>query len=167
MGSTINSSEAPMRIIPSILLACAPVLAASLIGAAATVPNVTGWYAGLAKPWFTPPNQVFGPVWTGLYVLMAYAFYRVLRKPAPDGRRAELTAFLTQIALNALWSVAFFGERSPVLGLLVIAALWVAIGWTLALFWVRDRVSGACLVPYFLWSSFAALLNLEVWRLNG
>lgn len=161
------SNEKPMPWLLAAVLAIAPVLAASVIGSLATLPNIPSWYLTIAKPWFTPPNWIFGPVWTALYTIMAYAFYRVLRQPTASGRTWVITAFMLQIALNAGWSVAFFGGRSPGLGLIVIMPLILSVAWTLLLFWRRDRIAGALLVPYLAWVTFAGALNLAIWRLNG
>jgi translocator protein len=148
------------------LAAIAPVLAASLSGWV-TNSEITGWYAGIVKPSFNPPNWVFGPVWTALYALMAYAFWRILRMPAgTNGRNAAIIVFLVQIALNALWSFAFFGAHSPAAGLIVIALLWLAIVATILTFAKLDSVAAWCLAPYIAWVSFAAVLNLSIWRLN-
>ncbi|MDB5644020.1 MAG: TspO protein [Hyphomicrobiales bacterium] len=162
----ITIQQRPPGKLVSLAVAALPVIAASAIGTFATLPNIPGWYAALAKPSFTPPNWLFGPAWTTLYVLMAYAFYRVLRTDYTD-RTLPVAAFLLQIALNAGWSVAFFGGRSPLAGLLVIVPLWLTILWTCVLFWKRDKLAGALFIPYLAWVSFAAALNFEVWRLNG
>jgi benzodiazapine receptor len=151
----------------SLSMSIAPVAAASLIGSLVTLPNIPAWYTFLAKPWFTPPNWVFGPVWTTLYVIMAYAFYRVLRQHTAGGHKWIITVFTLQIALNAGWSLAFFGGRSPMLGLIVIVPLCLSVAWTLVLFWKQDRLAGALLAPYLLWVLFASALNFEVWRLNA
>jgi tryptophan-rich sensory protein len=149
------------------LLAIAPVFAASLIGQAATMPNIPTWYAGLVKPSFNPPNWIFGPVWTTLYVMMAYAFWRVLRLPGETpGRGGAITLFLLQIALNAAWSWAFFGFHSPLSGVFVIAALWLAIVATMVAFWRLDRLAGWLFAPYIAWVSFAAVLNVSILQLN-
>jgi translocator protein len=163
----IETERRPMPWLASLLLAVAPVAAAAVIGNLATLPNIPGWYASIAKPWFTPPNWIFGPVWTALYVMMAYAFFRILRLPAHGERLWPIAVFMLQITLNAGWSVAFFGGRSPLLGMIVIVSLCLAVGWSLALFWRRDRISGALLAPYLAWVTFAASLNFEIWRLNG
>ncbi len=162
-----NQVRAPLSLTLSLVLAVVPVMAASVIGSMATLPNIPTWYLGLIKPSFTPPNWIFGPVWTLLYAAMAFAFYRILRKPGDEGRGSVIAAFMIQIALNGAWSVVFFGLRNPLLGLIVIVPLWLTIAWTLTLFWKRDRISGGCFVPYLAWVSFAAALNLEIWRLNG
>lgn len=148
------------------LLAAAPVVAAFLLGNIATFPNLP-WYETLAKPAFRPPNWLFGPVWTVLYVMMAVAFYRVLILPAVrPGRRPAIAAFLVQIALNGGWSWAFFAAHSPAAGLATIFALLAAIVATLVLFWRLDRFSGALLAPYLGWVLFAALLNAAILVLN-
>lgn len=150
------------------LAAIAPVLAASLGGSWATVPAIPTWYAGLTKPWFTPPNWAFGPAWTVLYVLMAYAFWRILtRDGRPPDKRVAVIAFLLQIFLNGLWSFAFFGWRSPAAGVVVAAALWLAIAATIVAFARLDRTAAWLLAPYLAWTSFACALNAGVYLLNG
>jgi tryptophan-rich sensory protein len=140
---------------------------AALLGSLATTPNIPTWYAGLAKPGFTPPNWVFGPVWTLLYAMMAFAAWRILALPESRARRAALTAFFVQLALNATWSFAFFAARSPPAGLLVIVALLAAILWTIRLFWPLDRPAAWLLVPYAAWVAYATALNIAIWQLNG
>ena len=127
-------------------LAIIAVSAASFVGQLATYPNLAPWYAGLAKPSFNPPNWVFAPVWTTLYVLMAFAVWRILRLPQVSAaRRLALSLFFIQLALNAAWSWMFFGANNPLLGLinivpqfLVILATVVAFqrlaGWRLGFF---------------------------------
>lgn len=147
--------------------AAAPVVAAFLLGNLATIPNL-GWYETLAKPSFNPPNWLFGPAWTVLYLLMAWAFYRVLCQPdyLPD-RPGAIRAFLVQIVLNAGWSFAFFAAHSPAAGLVVILALLVAVAVTGRRFYAVDRRAGLCFVPYLLWVGFAAILNLSIYVRNS
>lgn len=148
-------------------LAVLPVAAAALIGNRATLANLSPWYEGLAKPWFNPPNGVFAPVWTALYVLMIVAFRRILMRPAGEpGRAAAIIAFLVQIALNAAWSVAFFGFHSPLAGVIVIGWLLVAVAVTIRMFASLDRIAALLLVPYFAWIGFATVLTIDVWTLN-
>ena len=148
-------------------LAIAVVFAASAIGGSATTSNIPTWYATVEKPSFTPPNYVFGPVWTVLYALLAFSFWRILRLPSDTpGRGVAVVAFLAQITLNALWSVAFFGMRSPELGLVVIAALWLSIVWNMIVFLRLDRIAGWIFAPYLAWVSFAAALNIGIALLN-
>lgn len=148
------------------LAAAVPVVAAAVIGNLATMPNITPWYDTLAKPPFNPPNWIFGPVWTALYVLMAWAFYRILRSPEGSARRRAIALFLVQMALNATWSVAFFGLQSPAAGLVVILLVVTAIVATVHAFLAMDRIAGGALVPYLGWVAFATLLNASIWWLN-
>ena len=149
------------------LLAAGLVFLDSLLGQLATFPKLVPWYASLAKPGFNPPNAIFGPVWTLLYALMALAFWRILVLPEQKGRKAAIGLFLAQLALNVLWSFAFFAAESPMLGLVDIVPQDVLVGATLVLFWRLDRFAGLCLLPLFLWVGFAGALNFEIWRLNG
>ena len=149
------------------LIAVVTVALAAVIGSLATFPNIATWYANLQKPDFTPPNAVFGPVWTLLYILMAIGFYRILRLPASAARGVAIRSFTAQIVCNALWSVAFFGLHSPLSGLIVIALLLIALLICLIAFFRLDPLSGWLLTPYLAWTSFASALNFAVWRLNS
>ena len=163
----MSARAARLSPIAAALLSGAVVFVAATIGNLATMPAIPTWYAGLVKPSFNPPNWLFGPVWGLLYAMMAVAFWRVLRQPVEEpARAAAIAAFLVQMTLNALWSVAFFTAQNPPLGFAVIAALWIAIVATIALFARLDRVAARLLVPYLAWVSFAALLNGAIWRLN-
>jgi len=125
------------------------------------------WYANLRKPSWNPPNWVFGPVWTTLYVMMAVAAWRVWRLGGDGGRRTALGLFLAQLALNAAWTPLFFGLRQPGLAFAEILLLWLAIGATTTTFFKRDRVAAWLMIPYLAWVSFAAVLNAVLWRLNA
>ncbi|QDU61407.1 TspO/MBR family protein [Planctomycetes bacterium Pan216] len=137
------------------------------IGAMATYPGLTPWYAGLVKPSWTPPNWVFGPVWTLLYGMMAVAAWNVWRLEPTRLGRLPLLLFGSQLVLNTLWSVLFFGLRSPGLAAVDIMVLWGLIAATIGTFLRVSIPSGALLVPYLLWVSYAAALNIVIWRLNG
>jgi benzodiazapine receptor len=155
--------------VQSIKLAASVVLCmlAGFIGSIFTTPKISGWYAGIAKPSFTPPGWLFGPVWTFLYLLMGIALYLVWRKGlAAQGVKAALAVFFAQLVLNALWSYAFFGAESPLAGLVVIVALWAMIVASIAAFAPVSRAAAVLLVPYILWVSFATLLNASIYLLN-
>jgi translocator protein len=139
----------------------------SLLGQFATIPNISPWYAGLAKPAFTPPNAVFGPVWTLLYALMALAFWRILIQPKHKIRSLAIGVFLAQLALNVIWSFAFFAAHSPLLGLIDIVPQELLVIATTFLFWRLDRLAGLCMAPLALWVGYATALNFAIWRLNG
>jgi benzodiazapine receptor len=137
----------------------------AVAGSAVTIPAIPGWYAGLQKPWFTPPNGVFAPAWTALYAMMAYATWRAWRAAAAD-QRIVLIVFAGQLVLNALWSQLFFGWQRPDLAMVDIVLLWAALATTLVVFGRFDRLAAWLMAPYFLWVTFAAVLNAEIIRLN-
>lgn len=141
--------------------------AVGLLAAWATQTSVTTWYPTLVKPSFTPPGWVFGPVWTVLYALMGIAAFLVWRRGPRRARvRSALVAFGVQLLLNAGWSFAFFGARSPALGLVVILLLWGVLAWTVDRFFRLRRVAGWLLVPYLVWVTYALALNASIWGLN-
>lgn len=159
--------SALMRNLRMAAVAVLTVAAASAIGQIATFPNLAPWYAGLNKPEFNPPNWVFGPVWTLLFALMAYAVWRILKRPSGSAdRRLGLTLFFVQLALNPLWSWAFFGARNPGLGLINIVPQFLVIVATMVVFNRMDRVAALCMLPLAAWVGFASILNFAVWRLN-
>ena len=136
-------------------------------GGLITAPQIQTWYTTLEKPGFTPPNWVFGPVWTLLYALQGVAAWLIWRAGL-DRRivRLALGLFATQFVLNIAWSPAFFGLESPILGLVVIVPLWFAIVATMAAFSRVYRRAAALLVPYLTWVTFATALNYAIWTLN-
>ena len=148
------------------LISIAAVAAVGVIGGLATASSVTTWYAGLNKPAFNPPNAVFGPVWTTLYLLMALAAWRIWRAARTSERRPALILYAVQLVLNLAWSLIFFGLRQPALALADIGLLLGAVVATAIAFWRIDRPAGLMMLPYAGWAAFAALLNFEIWRLN-
>ncbi|HEV7279347.1 MAG TPA: TspO/MBR family protein [Pirellulaceae bacterium] len=153
---------------------------AAALGSTATAPAIGGWYRTLAKPEWTPPDSVFGPVWTALYLMMAVAAWLVWRTPvranaapaesavpATSGSVAPaLTLFVVQLALNVAWSWIFFGMRMPGWAAVEIVALWLAIAGTTLLFFRHSSLAGWLMTPYLAWVAFAAALNVAIWRLN-
>ena len=140
--------------------------AVSALGGWATAGSVGTWYAALEKPSFNPPDWVFAPVWSALYLMIAVAGWRAWRRGAGQAARLALTAYAVQLALNLSWSFVFFGAQLIGAALAVIAALLAAILANAFLFWRIDRAAGALLLPYAAWVSFATLLNAALWRLN-
>ena len=124
------------------------------------------WYAGLQKPAWNPPNWIFGPVWTALYMIMAVAAWLVWKRGGFAGQRVALSLFLIQLLFNALWSPLFFGLRHPALAFVDILLLWLALLGTVITFWKALPLAGALLVPYLAWVTFASALNFALWRLN-
>lgn len=143
------------------------VMAVAWIGSAVTLPVIPTWYADLAKPSFTPPNWVFGPVWTTLYLMMAYAAWRVWRGAAGADRGRALALWGGQLALNLAWSLLFFGGQLIGLALVDIFLLLLAIAGAMALFARIDRLAAWLLAPYLAWVAYAAALNFAIWRLNA
>lgn len=136
------------------------------VSAAATIASVGGWYVRLAKPPFNPPNWIFGPVWTLLYIAMAVAAWRVWRSRSRGPVAVALSLYAVQLSLNFAWSILFFGLHRVSLALIDIICLLVALGSTTRAFLKRDAVAGALMTPYLAWVLFAALLNYAIWRLN-
>ncbi len=135
----------------------------SVFSGMVTAPAIREWYAALAKPSWTPPRWVFGPVWTLLYPLMAVAGWTVWR----EGRsRIAVLLFLLQLALNAAWPWLFFGRRRPDWAFFDIVALTIVIVATIVAFYRVRRRAALLLVPYLAWVVFAGALNLAVWQLN-
>ena len=124
------------------------------------------WYAGLRKPSWNPPNWIFAPVWTALYATMAIAAWLVWIRGGFAGQRVALSLFLVQLLFNALWSPLFFGLHNPVLAFVDIVLLWLAVLATVVGFWKTRPLTGALLVPYLAWVTFASVLNFAIWRLN-
>ena len=135
------------------------------IGSWATLENVRSWYPTLNKPAWNPPNWIFGPVWTTLYVLMGVAIWRVGRSGGPAAPRL-VRGYFAQLVCNALWSVLFFGLKQPAWALADIALLWLLLVWLQRGLWRTDRLAGVLWLPYVLWVSFATALNTAIVRLN-
>ena len=135
------------------------------LGAMASIQAKT-FYGQLAQPEWAPPPVVFGPVWTTLYTLMGIAAWLVWRAGGLRANRLELTLYLLQLALNALWSWLFFAWQLGAWALVDVVALWTLILATLVAFWRVRPLAGALLIPYLLWVSFATALNFSLWQLN-
>ncbi len=162
----LSSSRAPdvAKIIASLLA----VFLAAAIGSIFTTSSIPTWYAGLQKPIFTPPDWLFAPAWTVLYILMAVAAFLVWRRGLRTlGVKGALLAYLVQLVLNILWSVIFFGLKSPLFGMVVILLLWFGIIVTTVRFFWISRAAAWLMVPYVLWVTFASALNIGVFILNG
>ena len=138
--------------------------AAAGIGSASTRAGL-GWYRSLQRPAWAPPNWLFGPVWTALYLTMAVAAFLIWRRRGAWS--LPLGAYVIQLALNAAWPALFFGLHSPLAAFVEICVLWAAIVLTILLFWPVRRLAAVLLLPYLAWVSFAACLNFAFWRLNA
>ena len=142
-------------------------LAAGLIGSIFTIPSIPTWFAGLNKPPFSPPNWIFSPVWTTLFILMGISAWLVWEKGISNKEvRSAIMIFAAQLALNMLWSILFFGFKSPLLAFVEIIVLWVLILATILSFYKISKPAAWLLIPYILWVSFASVLNLSIWLIN-
>jgi tryptophan-rich sensory protein len=150
----------------ALLLFVVACLAVAGLGSIATTPEIQGWYGVLRKPRWTPPNWLFGPVWTALYVSMAIAAWLVWRERDSHSVTVGLWLFAIQLGLNLAWSFIFFKFHSPGWAFAEIAMLWAAIAATIMTFGRISKVSAALLVPYLIWVTYAAGLNYAIWRLN-
>jgi tryptophan-rich sensory protein len=139
---------------------------AAAIGSAVSVQNIPTWYAALEKPVLNPPNFIFGPVWTLLYVLIGLSLYLYWTSEG-NGKWSGYVAFGVQMVLNALWSVVFFGLQLPLLGVFVIALLDIMVIVTIILFYEKSKRAAYLLMPYLLWISFATYLTVSIWLLNS
>lgn len=138
------------------------------LGAIFTTPEINGWYATLQKPSFNPPNWIFAPVWTTLFILMGISLWLTLKSdPNHPQRKIALTWFGIQLALNLIWSLLFFKLHSPIAALVEVVFLWASI-----LFWILktypvSKIGALINIPYLTWVSFASLLNFWLWKLNA
>lgn len=139
---------------------------AGLIGSIFTFQAIPDWYVTLNKPIFSPPNWLFGPVWTILYTLMGIALFLVVEKGKGKKRKIAIKVFLTQLALNSLWSIIFFGLKLPSLAFLEIVIMWTFIILSIKQFLPISKTAAYLLVPYLLWVTFASVLNLSIFVLN-
>ncbi len=146
------------------IIAC---FAAAGFGSIFTSKAIPDWYRGLKKPPYTPPNWVFGPVWTVLYILMAVSVFLVWQKGlAAPGVTNAFTLFWIQLATNAIWSYVFFARRSVIGGIINIIILWLLILATVITSFPVSTIAGILLLPYILWVSIAMYLNIGIWVLN-
>ena len=135
------------------------------IGSIFTTPAIRDWYPTLVKPSFNPPNWLFGPAWTLLYLLMGIALYLVWTS-VKENKKSAYIFFFTQLFLNALWSIIFFGAHQTGWAFFEIVLLWLAILAAIFAFYRISKPAAYLLIPYILWVTFAAILNFAIWRLN-
>ena len=140
--------------------------AVAVVSGLVTVKSVNTWYVTLAKPAFNPPNWLFGPVWTVLYIAMAIAAWRIWSSRNHSHVGVAMGLYAAQMTLNFAWSLIFFGMHHIGAGLVDLLGLVGLLTAATFVFWRRDAVSGALMALYLAWASFAALLNFSIWRLN-
>lgn len=156
-----------MKDIPKLLVAVIGCELVGIISTPFTISAISTWYVFLVKPSFSPPNWIFGPVWTTLYLLMGISAFLIWRKGLRNKKvKRALSYFLVQLFFNFSWSLLFFGLHSPLLGLLNIILLLISIVLTIQAFYKISKVAAYILVPYLLWVSFATILNIAIVLLN-
>ena len=141
-------------------------LAIGALGSIFTSSSVNNWYESILKPSFNPPNWLFGPVWTILFILMGITLYLLLIAKKSKNRTLTLKLFYAQLGFNLLWSIFFFGWKNPLLALIDLIILWIFILFTLLKTFKVSRRGGYLLIPYLVWVSFAFVLNLSIVLLN-
>ncbi len=151
-----------LKLVASVLLC----QIAGFLGSLFTTPAISTWYATLKKPFFTPPNWIFSPVWISLFILMGISLFFVWRRTDHPKFKIAFIFFFVQLILNVLWSIFFFFFKLPLLGLVDIVLLWIAILLTIQHFSKVSKFAGMLLLPYLVWVSFATLLNFSLWILN-
>lgn len=140
---------------------------AGILGSFATVTAISTWYANLTKPFFNPPNWIFGPVWIILYLMIGISSYLIWQKIESNKKAKQaLNLFWLHLVFNASWSLVFFGLQRPGLAFVNIIILWIFILVLIIRFWKINKVASYLLMPYFLWVSFASILNFAIWYLN-
>lgn len=155
-----------MNKILKLILCIALTLSVGAIGGIATASGVNGWYRTLEKPAFNPPDYLFGPVWTVLYILMGISLYMILQSNHHILRTRAISVFCIQLALNFGWSFLFFKFNLVGLAFLEIIAMWLAIVVMILTFYKINRTAAYLQIPYLLWVSFASVLNGSIWMLN-
>ena len=157
-----------MKKLPKIIIAVAVCLGIGFFSGFATQSSIDSWYETLNKPAFNPPNWIFAPVWTLLYILMGIAAGIVWSKGFHHKWvKTALYHFIFQLLFNGLWSIVFFGFRSPGFALIVILVLLVLIVLTYKWFKIVNNTAAYLLLPYLLWVGFATILNFSIWQLNS
>jgi len=152
-----------IKLVSSLLL----VLLVGFLGSFFTSSSVNGWYQTINKPSFNPPSWIFGPVWTILYIMIGISLYLVWTKPSKKSKKPAYIAFAIQLGLNFLWSILFFGNQNPAGAFIDIILLWLAILANIILVYKISKPAAYLLVPYWLWVSFASILNFTIWILNN
>lgn len=158
----LTADRSQYWLLAALILLC---LAVGAAGSVATTDAVRNWYPTLEQPSWTPPNWLFGPVWTTLYVLIGISGWLV--RPAADSvRTGAWRVWWLQLALNAVWSPVFFGAHRIAAAAVIIVALWITIGTFVFATWRHRRAAALLFLPYWLWVSYASALNLAIWQLN-
>lgn len=156
----------PLPNIVILILCIAVVMTIGFVSGMKTAGSITTWYAEIKKPAFNPPNAVFGPVWSVLYLLMGIGIYLIITAPANPHKQLAITLFCIQLALNFFWSILFFNYHLTGWALIEIGLMWLAILTTILIFKKISPTAAWLQIPYLLWVTFASILNAAIWQLN-
>ncbi len=153
--------------IPRLIVSIIIVFLAGAVGTVYTLKEITGWYAYLPKPGWTPPNWAFGPIWSILYILMGISLFLVWREGL-DKKNVQIgvLVFAVSLAINVIWSLVFFGTHNIFGGLVLVLILWISILINIVVFYRISKPAGLILIPYLMWVSIASYLNYAVFLLN-
>lgn len=156
-----------MKNLGKLIVSIVATLSIGAAGSYFTIAEIKGWYTTLVKPSFNPPNYIFGPVWTSLYILIGIAFYLIWKSTLPTIKKKKaILFFIIQLVANFFWSILFFNQHQIGWALIDIIVLWISILFTIFFFAKINTTSAWLLVPYISWVSFALLLNYSIWVLN-
>jgi translocator protein len=144
---------------------------AGAIGSIFTINSISTWYVTLNKPFFTPPNWIFGPAWITLYTIMGISLFIILKtinnkEKFISKNKVALFLFGLQLIINTIWSIIFFGLQNIFLGMVTIITLWFIVALTVIKFYKINQKAGILLIPYLVWLSFATILNISIFLLN-
>ena len=163
----IQNEKSQGRSIAGLLVFLVICLGVGGLGGIATAPEIKGWYATLTKPSWNPPNWIFGPMWTTLFVMMAVSAWLVWKRPGIKLNSLPMILFAIQLVLNSAWSWIFFNLHMIGAAFAELCVLWVAIAVTMYIFFKHSKLAGGLMIPYLAWVTFAGCLNFAIWRLNG
>jgi len=141
-------------------------LSVGAIAGYCTATEIGEWYAGLSKPFFNPPNYVFGPVWTVLYILMGISLYKIWQTSSHKRKKISLILFFVQLFFNMMWSFIFFKGHFIGWALIDICIMWTLINVCIGFFYQVNKTAAWLMIPYMVWVSFAGVLNYAIWILN-
>ena len=150
----------------TLIICVVGILVLGSLSGLANVGSINGWFATLNKPSFNPPNYLFGPVWTFLYIMMGISLYMIIQTPKTEIRNTALIFFAIQMALNFSWSFLFFYFKWPGIAFIEIIVMWIAIIMMILTFYRISNTAAYLQIPYLLWVSFASILNGTIWYLN-
>ncbi len=154
------------RLVIGLIISIIICFSAGGLGSLATSSSITGWYVEINKPTWNPPNWIFGPVWSTLFLMISVSAWLVWKSSGFEKAKLAFGVYAFHLLLNALWSIVFFGMQQMGWAFVEIVALWISIVATIVLFHRHSKLAAWLLIPYILWVSFASFLNYTIWQMN-